>query len=99
MLQQNWLIPYPLGFYDNEVFKEELGILTYVQVCRNISFIIDEEMLEESESEDQTLALKTTSVDSTSHGDPDSEEFNSNESHSLVIQTLKLQNPNKRTVM
>ena len=38
-----------------------------------------EEMLEESESEDQTLALNITSKDSVSNGDLDSEE-----SHLLV---------------
>lgn len=37
-------------------------------------------MLKESESEDHTLALKITSKDSTSDGDLDYEEVNSEES-------------------
>lgn len=52
LLEQNLLIPYPLGWYDNKVFKEQLGILTFVQVWRIISLRTYEEMLEESESED-----------------------------------------------
>lgn len=50
-----------MSFDDNKVFNEQLGILTSVQVCKIISLRIDEEMLEESESEDQTLTLKNTS--------------------------------------
>lgn len=47
-------------------------------------------VLEESESEDQTLVLKITFEDSTSEGDPDSKEVNSKETQPLVTQTLKL---------
>lgn len=84
-----------MDFDDNKVFKEHLGILTFVKVCRIISLRTYEEMLEESEYEleDQTLALKITYEDSSSDGDPDSEEVNSEESHPLVTQTLKFQKP------
>lgn len=70
------LILYPLGFNDNKVLKEQLDILTFVQVCRNISLRTDEEMLEESESKskDRIPTLKITSEDSASDGDPDSED-------------------------
>ena len=50
-------------------------------------------MLEESKSEDQTMALKITYEDSGSNGDPDSEEVNYEEIQPLVTQTLKLQKP------
>lgn len=32
LLEQDCL--YPLVFYDNKVFREQMDILTYVQVCR-----------------------------------------------------------------
>ena len=64
MFKQNCLIPYPLGYDDNKVFKEQLGILTSLQVCRIIWLKTDEKKLEDSTSEDQTLALKITSEDS-----------------------------------
>lgn len=35
MLEQE--CSYPLGFDDNKLVKEQMGILTYVQVCRIIS--------------------------------------------------------------
>ena len=100
-MEQKLLILYPLGFDNNKVFKEKLCILTYVQVYKNISFRIDEEMLEkyESESEDQTLALKTTPEDSASDRDPNFEEVKSEESHPLVTRTLKCQKPKKKTMM
>ena len=84
LLDQNWLIPYPLGFDDNKIFKEQLGILTSVQVCNIIYLRTNEKLLEESESEDQTLAPKITSQDSASDGDLDSKEVNSEESQPLV---------------
>lgn len=56
----------------------------------NISFRTNKEMLKEFEFEDHTLPLKITSKDSTSDGDPDSKEVNSEESQPLVTQTLKL---------
>lgn len=93
LVGKNWLIPYPLGFYDNKVFKEKLYILTYVQVCRIIYLRTDEKKLDESAFEDQTLALKITSEDSTSDRVPDTKKVNSKESQSLVTQTLKLQKP------
>lgn len=77
MLEQNWLIPYSLGFDDNKLFKEQWGILISIQVCKIISLRTDEEMLKESESKDQTLALKITLQDSASDRDPDCEEVNS----------------------
>lgn len=52
-------------------------------------------MFEEYASEDQNLALRITSEDSGSSGDPDSEEINSEKSQTLVTQTLKLQKPNR----
>lgn len=76
------MIPYPLDLVDNKVFKEQLGYLTSVQLCRNISFRTNEEMFDESE--DQTLTLKTTFEDSASDGDPYSKEVNSEESQPMV---------------
>lgn len=90
-MEQNWLLPYPIGYDGNKVFKEQLSILTSIQVCKITSLRTDEEILEEFESEDQTLALKITSEDSASDRDPNYEEVNSKESQPLVIQTLKLQ--------
>lgn len=68
MLKQNWLKPCPLGFDDNKLFKEQLGILTFVQVCRFIRLRTDEEKLEDFESEVHILALKITSEDYDSDG-------------------------------
>lgn len=51
LLEQNWLIPYTLGFDDNKVFKEQLDTLIFVQVCRIIRLRTDEEKLEDSEAE------------------------------------------------
>lgn len=66
VLEQNWLIPYPLDFDDNKVFKEQRGILTSFQVCKIISLRTDEEFFEEYVSEDQALALKITYEDPSS---------------------------------
>lgn len=77
-MEQKWLIPHPLGFDDNKVFKKQLGILTSVQAYMIISLRTYEEMIEESESEDQTQALNITFEDSSF------EEVNSEESHTMV---------------
>lgn len=50
-------------------------------------------MLEEYASKDQTMTLKITFKDSSSDGDPDSEEVNSVENQPMVTQTLKFQKP------
>ena len=34
----------PLGFNDNKVLKEQLGIVTYVQVCRMVSLKFNSEL-------------------------------------------------------
>lgn len=83
LLEQNRLIPYLIGFDNNKVFKEQLAIITSVQVCRIISLGTNE-MLEESESKDWILALKITSEYFSSDGDPNSKEVSSEESQPLV---------------
>lgn len=67
-MEQSWLIPYPLSFDGNKLFKEQLGILTFIQVWRIIRLRTYEEKLEDSESKVQTLALKITYEDSGSDG-------------------------------
>lgn len=76
MLEQNWFIPHPLCFDDNKVFKVQLGILTSIQVCKIIKLRTDEEKIDYSASEVQTLVLME---------ELDSEEVNSKESQPLVI--------------
>lgn len=36
LLEQNWFVAYPLDSDGNKVFKEQLSILMFVQVCRII---------------------------------------------------------------
>ena len=64
VLEQN--CSYSLDFNDNKVFNEQMDILTYVQVCRIISFKINlvltlirtyEEKLKASESDDSELGI------------------------------------------
>ena len=74
-----------------KVFKEQLDTLTFVQVYRIISLRTYEEMLEQYELEDPTMTLNITYEHSSSDGNPDSEEVNSEESQPLVTQTLMLQ--------
>lgn len=62
------MIPYPFGFDDNKVFKEQLDIVTFVQVCRIILLTTNKEKLEDFVSKDQTMTLKITSKDSGSDG-------------------------------
>lgn len=43
MLEQNWFVPYCLGFDDKKIFKEKLGILMFVQIFQDhgLKFYLD----------------------------------------------------------